>query len=286
MKIIDSHIHLFSHKVIANVSRKTGMVQQLQLQTQNADRRTTPEALHEDLLKAGVSAALLLPTASYKAVHRTNRDSLATVSRFEWLYTAGTLHPDCPHPDTELAYLRNSGVRVLKFCSFSQGFSLESPATLKMFDEIQRANENSSSPFAVILDTLYRADLHFGTLPEYNTTPEKLAKLADRYPGINIIGAHLGGLDAPFEEISRCLTPRPNLFLDTSNEARLLKPAQVFRLLEMHGPRHILFGTDWPWFIQEREIEHIDGLLNGAGFSEEEKGDVFRRNISRLLGID
>ena len=286
MKVFDSHIHLFTHKLIRNVSEKTEMVQQLQLQTKGAERRNTPEALQEDLLKAGVFGALLLPTASVKAVQKTNRACVATASRFDWLFTAGTLHPDCSHNETELAYLRENGVRIIKFCSFSQGFGLDSLATLKMFAAIQRANESSRAPFAVVLDTLQRADIHFGTLPEFNTTPEGIGKLADRYPGINFIGAHLGGLNGDFEELRRHLTPRPNLFLDTSNEAHLLEPRDFLHLLAMHGPRHILFGTDWPWFVQEKEVEHIDHLLNHAGLSVNEKQDVFSTNISRLLGID
>jgi predicted TIM-barrel fold metal-dependent hydrolase len=286
MKILDSHIHLFTLKVIGNVSRKTEMVRQLQLQTRDAGRRTTAEALYEDLLKARVSGALLLPTAGVDGVQKTNRACTTTASRFNWLYTAGTLHPGYPRNETELDYLRENGVRVLKFCSFSQGFALDSPAALRMFDSIRKANENSRAPFAVVLDTLQRADIHFGTLPEYNTTPEGLGKLADRYPEINFIGAHMGGLNAPFGEMRRYLTPRPNLFLDTSNEAHLLNPDDFLHLLAMHGPHHILFGTDWPWFIQQKEVEHIDGLLNRAGFSEGEKEDVFSGNLSRLLGMD
>jgi predicted TIM-barrel fold metal-dependent hydrolase len=285
MKILDSHIHLFTHKVISNVSRRTEMVQQLQLRTNGADRRTNAEALQQDLLAAGVSGALLLPTASASGVEKTNHAAIATASRLSWLYTAGTLHPDYPHKESQLAYLRENGVRVLKFCSFSQGFALDSPPTLKMFDTIQTANESSPTPFAVILDTLQRADVHFGTPPEYNTTPKGLGKLADQYPGIHFIGAHMGGLNASFAEIRRYLTPRPNLFLDTSNEARLLQPEDFLHLLEMHGPHHILFGTDWPWFIQEEEIKHIGNLLGRAGLSKDEKGNVFGANLSRLLGI-
>ena len=284
MKIIDSHIHFFTPKVISNVSRKTEMVQQLRLQTKGAERRTSPEALQKDLLTAGASGALLLPTAGINAVQKTNRTCIETASRFNWLYTAGTLHPGYPHNETELAYLRANGVRVIKFCSFSQGFALDSSVTLKMFDAIQTVNEGSQTPFAVVLDTLQRADIHFGTLPEYNTTPKGLGKLADRYPGINFIGAHMGGLNASFDEMNRYLTPRPNLFLDTSNQAHLLSPKEFLRLLETHGPHRILFGTDWPWFIQEKEVEHIDGLLNRAGFSEKEKNSVFSVNISHLLG--
>jgi predicted TIM-barrel fold metal-dependent hydrolase len=95
----------------------------------------------------------------------------------------------------------------------------------------------------------------------------------------------MGGLDAPYDELRRHLGARPNLYLDTSNAAHTLSNASFCDLVAQHGPDHILFGTDWPWFSHEQEIALIDSLLDHAGFSEEEKAMVFGTNICRLLGL-
>jgi predicted TIM-barrel fold metal-dependent hydrolase len=285
MNLFDCHIHLFPDKIIRNVQQKTEMVQQLKLQTEGVEKRTSVEVLKSELADAGVEGALMLPTASVANVRKTNQDCIDLAAAHPFLKTAGTLHPDDADVNSEIAYLQHLRIRMIKLCSFSQGFELAGANAAKMFAAIEAANETADAPFAVILDSLRTADRHFGTPPEYTTTPKRLAGLADRYTGINFIGAHMGGLDAPYAEINRHLTPRPNLYLDTSNAAHTLSTADFCELVEAHGPDHILFGTDWPWFSHKKEIDLIDNLLDKVGFNDPEKSRLFRFNIVRLLGI-
>lgn len=283
MKIIDSHIHLFSNKIIGNIAKKLELVQQLKLQTYGAERRVHISTLERNMRTAGIEGALMLPTASANMVERINRNCVETASLHEWLMTAGTLHPDHSNNEQELSYFRENHIRIIKMCSFSQGFSLTAPATLKMFDLIQAANQKSDAPFSVLLDTLQKADYYFGGLPENNTTPKLLSELVNRYPGINFIGAHMGSLGGSFDDMCRYLTPRSNLFLDTSNAAHTLTEKEFCRLLEWHGPEHILFGTDWPWFVLTSEVKHIDRLLGIANYSKKDKAKVFCSNLLQLV---
>ncbi len=95
----------------------------------------------------------------------------------------------------------------------------------------------------------------------------------------------MGGLAAPYYEIKECLAPRSNLYLDTSNASQVLSRPEFLRLLDLHGPDRILFGTDWPWFGFEEEVTRIQGLLQEAGFTSQERSRIFSGNICRLLGI-
>jgi predicted TIM-barrel fold metal-dependent hydrolase len=285
MKIFDCHIHLFPDKIIRNVQQKVAMVQRLRLQTKGAEKRTSADTLKSELVYAGVEGALMLPTASVTNVRRTNRSCINTAAAYPFIKTAGTLHPADPGMHHEIDYLKQHRICIIKLCSFSQGFEIEGSSAAKMFHAIESANETRDEPFAVVLDTLRTANRHFGTPPEFNTTPKHLADLADRYPGINFIGAHMGGLDAPYAEIGRHLTVRPNLYLDTSNAAHTLSTAAFCGLVEEHGPDHILFGTDWPWFTHKKEIRLIDSLLDKVGFNHSQKCRVFHLNILSLLGM-
>ena len=83
----------------------------------------------------------------------------------------------------------------------------------------------------------------------------------------------------------RHLAPRANLFFDTSNAAHTLSEKEFCRLLEWHGPEHILFGTDWPWFVPTSEVEHIDRLLGLANYSAQDKTKVFCTNLFNLLHL-
>ncbi len=286
MHILDCHIHLFTQKVIENVVNKTDMVHHLRLQTKGAQARSDVAALERDMQSGGVTSGLLLPTANAGGVKKVNRDSIQKAKKGKGLMSAGTLHPEFPENQQELRFLRDNNVRIIKLCSFSQGFVLDDVASLKMFEDIRTANAGNKRPFSVILDTFQQADYYFGASPAHITTPKKLGELPDYYPGINFIGAHMGGLGACIEDLCRYLTPRPNLFLDTSNASHTLDREDFIRLLHLHGPYHVLFGTDWPWFTQAGEVSRIYGLLDAAGFSEHEKQAVFYDNMAGLLGLE
>jgi len=284
--IIDSHVHIFSSQIITNVSAKAEMVKLLGLQADQARERIGADALEAECRAAGVKACLTLPTAKARDVEKINRISQRTAQEKDFLYSAGTLHPDYPHNREELFRLKSEGIRGIKLCSFSQGFALNALKTRQLFDMIQDLNVNQGGRFFVILDTFYKADLYFGTVPQHNTTPSVLGRLVQNYPKINFIAAHMGGLTARFEDICRHLPKAENFYMDTSNAAHTLEEKEFVRLLELHGPEHILFGTDWPWFGYAQEIELIDRLLAYAGFNDEEKHRVFCGNISDLIGIE
>ncbi len=234
--------------------------------------------------EAGVEAGLALPTASAANVSKVNAYFMEKTAEKDFLYTAGTLHPEYSGNCGELEKLKRHGVRGIKLCSFSQGFAIDGPLAMILFDQIQAFNQEPFHRFFVVLDTLYTAPRYFGADPAHVTTPEKLAALARRFPGINFVGAHMGSLDAPFEEIQSHLIPCENLYLDTSNAAHTLTEELFIMLLKRFGPKHILFGTDWPWFLHANEIPLIDQLADKAGFSEKEKEALFYDNIVGLLG--
>ena len=282
--IIDAHIHLFNERIIANVSAKSAMVAELGLETEAATRRIGTEALKAAMDRAGVNLALNLPTAAAGRVSRVNRNVLEQIARCPFLSTAGTLHPRDGHIDPDLSALCDAGVRAIKMCSFSQGFALDSSETLDLFNRIAAFNRHSGHRFFVVLDTFYKAAGYFGTQPQYTTRPEHIGRLVRRYPDVNFVAAHMGGLTAPFETVVQFIPPADNLYLDTSNAAHTLTTEQFVGLLRRHGPERIIFGTDWPWFDPADEIPLIDDRLDRAGFTPAEKARVFGGNAADLLG--
>lgn len=282
-EVFDSHAHLFSPSVIESVSKREGLAEALCLDIEKAARRTDKAALKREAGSAGICGCLLLPTAPVNSVRRINDLFLETVRGEVGLFTAGTLHPAYGDIDEEIDRLSNSNVRALKFSSFSQGIDLEAEETFRLFDRIRWHNGSGKPKFFAILDTFYQADRYFGASERYITTPERLERLVTSFPEIDFIGAHMGGLTAPFQEIYEHLAPQNNLYLETSNAAHVLSREEFLRLLDRHRPERIIFGTDWPWFGHTEEIALIQGLLNEASFSPQEQARVFSGNIIRLL---
>ena len=283
--IFDAHTHLFHLKVVENVKKKTKMVQRLGLQTAGVERRTSGSSLENDFKKNQIIGGLVLPTALAHEVQAVNESAFKQVKDSQKLHTAGTLHPYAKNIPEMLHNFEQRNIKAIKFCSFSQRFSLQDPKTFEMLELIQARNINSKSGFFLIFDTLMPADQYFGSDPAHNTTPELLGELIKNFPSINFIGAHMGGLLAPFKDIKTYLKPAGNLFLDTSNGAHFLDENQYIELIRQHGPEHIIFGTDWPWFIHKEEIRLQHTLFDKAGFTKEEKARIFAKNILQMLQL-
>ncbi len=285
MTIIDCHAHIYTPAIIANVLSIEGLAAFLHLDTKAVAGRMEKSALKREALAAGVNACLLLPVASAGGVPSTNDLFLKIVEGEPGLFTAGAIHPLTPGMDEELEKLSSRGVRALKLSTFSQKIDLEAEESIRLFEKIRALKIAGKLQFFIILDTFYQADLFFRSSRQYLTTPERLNRLAAQFPEIDFVGAHMGGLAAPFREIVEHLAPKNNLYLDTSNAAHMFSRKEFIRLLTIHGPERIMFGTDWPWFGHVEETAFIRGLLNEARFSSEEQSNIFSGNISRLLGL-
>ena len=96
---------------------------------------------------------------------------------------------------------------------------------------------------------------------------------------------NLGRDPGPFEEVLEHLPPRENFYLETSNAAHTLEPEAFVRLLRLHGAERVLFGTDWPWFGQQEELDRIGNLADRAGYSSGDKDALFGGNAAGLLGL-
>jgi hypothetical protein len=244
------------------------MVDELKLNAMDAGERLSPGALEESAIENGIDYCVLLPTASPENIVSINDRFIRYSNLYSRLRTFATLHPQMEGLQREAERVLHLGVLGFKFSSFSQRFGPDSPGTMSMLACLERIAAMRSKPLTVTFDTFFKADLHFNARPEHITTPERLAALVDRHPGIQFIAAHMGGLLADYDDIRRYLFPRPNLYLDTSNAAHTLTKSQFIELVKIHGPSRVLFGTDWPWFRHEPEMRIMEGLLGSLNAQE------------------
>ena len=281
--IIDAHVHDFSSKIVANVTEKEEMAKILCLETKQAKERIGIENLLHRMKSCNIDSALLLPTAPASIVEKVNSQFIETTRNRKHLFTAGTLHPEFENIEKELIKLSENSIKVIKLCSFSQGFKLDSKETFNLFSKIQNFNHTENYSFFIILDTFTLAHEYFDTNPENTTTPKLIEIIVKKFPKINFIAAHMAGLKAPFQNIKKHILKYDNLFLDTSNATHTLSNDEFIELLKIHGPEKIVFGTDWPWFDFKKEIQIVDSLSDKAGFSKAQKEMVFGYNIHNLI---
>jgi hypothetical protein len=282
--IIDCHCHIYTKEVILGMTSRKSLVEEVKLGI-DIEHRSDAQVLDDSAKDHQVECCILLPVASPDKVQAENNYFLSIAAAFPRFKALATLHPQMKHLAAEVERMSESDIAGFKLSSFSQRFDLASGDAEKMFLSIAQIGRRKKKIFTLVLDTFNRADFHFGADPNHISTPAKLSYIAERHPDIRFLGAHMGGLAADFNRLHDDLKPAPNIYLDTSNAAHTLTAEQFVALLQKHGPDHILFGTDWPWFGHETEIPLIDALLDRAGFDRHQKEFVFCNNAKRIFQI-
>lgn len=283
--LIDAHCHIFTARIIENVIAKGETARLLKLNGADAIRRLRPKDLADSLERRGFDFCVMLPSAGPHKVREENDRFMGFGRECPCLKTLATLHPEMEGSTDEIQRVCDLGIKGFKFSSFSQRFDIRSREFTDLLDGVQRSARARGFIPVTVFDTFGPADTHFGAHPHHCTTPARLAELTSRFPSINFIAAHMGGLASNFDEIRRRLVPAANLFLDTSNAAHTLASDEFTELLRIHGSSHILFGTDWPWFDHGAEREKIKSLLRLAGYDEADEAAVFGGTAQRLFGL-
>ncbi len=126
--------------------------------------------------------------------------------------------------------------------------------------------------------------------PSY-TRPSAFARVAEQYPDLKLVIAHLG--NNFFDESAEMARKYPNIFFDTSavipgdeNGEPLIKEnalsdAEAVQLFRKIGVERIMFGSDYPWFHPLWDLKRFLKL----DFSETEKEALLVGNAKRILGL-
>ena len=114
--------------------------------------------------------------------------------------------------------------------------------------------------------------------------------LAEQYPDLKLILAHLGGL-LPFYELNRVVKKiMQNVYFDTAAVPLLYQP-QVYKLItSVVGPDRILFGSDYPLLLYPRQthVPEFTGILTeiqNSGLSKAQLSLLLGENIKQLLKL-
>ena len=113
--------------------------------------------------------------------------------------------------------------------------------------------------------------------------------LADRYPDLTLIIAHLGGLLPYYELNTKIKKIMKNVYYDTAAVPLLYQPAVYKSIVDIVGPEKILYGSDYPLLIYPRRMKQpnftylLDEIKN-SGVSPEALSLILGKNIQRILG--
>jgi predicted TIM-barrel fold metal-dependent hydrolase len=114
--------------------------------------------------------------------------------------------------------------------------------------------------------------------------------LADQYPDLTLILAHLGGL-LPYYELNRSISKvLRNVYYDTAAVPLLYRSKVYTSIVDAVGSSKIIFGSDYPLLLypgQTRRpgFRRILAELTGSGLQDSDLTMILGANIRRILKL-
>lgn len=115
--------------------------------------------------------------------------------------------------------------------------------------------------------------------------------LAEQYPALTLILAHLGGLLPYYELNPRTKKIMQNVYYDTAAVPLLYQPAVYKSVVDIVGAEKILYGSDYPLLLYPRKIRQPNFItllseIKNSGLTKSELDLVLGGNMQKLLGLN
>ena len=265
MRYFDFHTHAFTdalaERAVSGLADTSGI-------TPATDG--TIAGLRKKMAENGIDRALLLPVAT-KPSQQTTINNWAAEIMGDGLCCCGTVHPDAEDAVREVERIKSLGLCGVKFHSEYQKFAPHEERMFPIYEKI--AELGLIAVFHGGWDP-YSEDI-------VRATPQSFAALAEAFPHLTIVAAHLGGLGM-WDDVERYTAGKyENLWFDVGVISRYIEDEQLLRIIRMQGADKVLFGSDCPWDDPANEI----AMINRLSLTEKEKELIFCKNAEKLLKI-
>lgn len=254
--VIDAHCHIYPEKIASRAVAGTDKFY---------DIHSAHDGLVSTLLEKGAEAGIdhfivqSVATTPHQ-VQSINEFIARSVKENGGKLTGlGTLHPDSADQAADIRHLQELGLKGVKLHPDIQGFQMDDPRCLKIYDICQAED----------LPIL----MHTGDYRYDNSNPNRLLPVLKKYPNLVIIGAHLGGWSV-WDEAVRQLSTIPNLYVDCSSCFYTMDKETALRIIHSYGADKVLFGTDYPMWAAQPDIDYLLSL----GLEEDELEKIFSLN--------
>ncbi len=302
MKIIDSHSHWLPEEIIANAhffSKAWGDIEaQIKIMDElGIDKAVLTYPTSDAHLKLG----------SFSCVSRIYNDNVAKIiKRYpEKLIGAAVLPVDNSQDMTEelKRTTQELGFKAISLASSYNGVYLDD----KRFLPVYKIAQENSLPIFVhsqivnpigyervqdplltpVIEYVFDTTICIGKL--------LMAEIFQDYPNLKFIFAYFGGViahlehrfDATYQMLRginfvKDLKGKPtdylkNIYVDTSGD---IKKTNFLSALELLGPAHILWGSDWP---AKKDVTGAIQAVRDLDISELDKEDILGGNLEKIL---
>ena len=224
------------------------------------------EKLENFLQEYLLSLVRLQKVTSPQQVSSINNFIAVSVARSGGRFTGlGTLHPDSADPAKDLEEIINLGLKGVKLHPDIQAVAIDD-------ERMHRIYELCEGRVPILMHT---GDHRFDF-----SNPNRMEPVLKRYPELTVIGAHFGGWSV-WDEATARLSKFDNLLVDCSSSFYAMTPQRARELIMAYGTDRVLFGTDYPMWEIETEIERFMAIE----LTEQEREDILYNNAAKLFNI-
>lgn len=261
-RIIDSHCHVYPDKIAQKASDATATFYEL---PPSLDGRISTLLEHGE--RAGIEHFIVQSVATTpKQVSSINNFIARAVAESGGRFTGlGTLHPDSEDMKADVDEIIALGLKGVKLHPDIQKVKLDDPRMHKMYE---------------LCEGRLPMLLHTGDCRYDNSNPNRLIPILEKYPNLTVIGAHFGGWSI-WEEATKQLYTYKNFLVDCSSSLYAISKEKAKELILAYGTDRVLFGTDYPLWTPEEEIDRFMSL----DLTDEQREDILYNNTAKLFNI-
>lgn len=264
MLIFDMHTHCFPDALAPKALPRLAEISQCPYYSDG-----TYGDLREKEFAAGCAGLMILHIAT-KPTQMTSVNNFAAACQKDGAYCFGSVFPTAENAVDELHRIHALGLKGVKLHPDYQEFFVNDPHIFPVYEAAAELG----------LPITFHAGRDPYSPDVVHCTPKMLAEIADRFPTLTIIGAHMGGMEMD-ADVEKYVIGKPNIYLDTAFATRSLSPARCGELIRHHGVDKVFFATDFPWSTVETERT----LLEQTGLTGEELALIYHGNAERVFNI-
>jgi predicted TIM-barrel fold metal-dependent hydrolase len=261
-KIIDAHSHIFPEKIAEKATKAISDFYEIPM-----EHIGMTDELLQSGAKIGVDKYLVCSSATTpKQVASINTFIAQACKQHSCFFGFGTLHPDMEEIEKETERIVSLGLHGQKLHPDFQRFNIDDEHAIPMYRIIAKAG----------LPILF----HSGDNRYDYSAPKRIRNVLEQVPDLICIAAHFGGYQR-WQEAHDCLKDE-RIYFDTSSSLFALSKEDALGLIDYFGEDHFFFGSDFPMWDHEEELERFLAL----GLTEEQNQKIFYQNFERVFRLD
>lgn len=279
MPTIDGHTHIFAPTQIAardDLCRRD--LTFAEMYASPTGKMATATELLETLERAQIDAAVIggFAFASERDIYEQNEYLLAASGESRGrLIPLATINPALPSWHRVLEESAEAGARGFgELRPHNQGWD-------PLGDDARRFYDAASRVGAVLLWHVTEPVGHEYPGKAGGISPPELLAVAQAFPSLRMIGAHLGGGLPYFLQMPEVREALTNVYFDTAAHSLLYDDKSVSRLVDLAGAGRVIFGSDYPLLSPRRQLERVQALLPAdaaRAVCGDTAGSLFRDN--------